>query len=208
MKKLIVIVTACSLFLNLSLFCSSEEKPSAAPQKISQINVQKDDSYKVSIGDILNIQVYQEEDLSGDFEVKEDGTITYPLIGAVKVINLNKSDVENSITQLLEKDYLSNPYLHVSIKTYHQRNIMVLGCVQRPGSYSFPQDNTITLLQAISMAGGFSGYAAANGTKIVRTSSDGKKSTIDPRMNDIINGRRKDVDLVPNDLVFVPERLF
>lgn len=176
----------------------------------TQENVSKssDESYKVAIGDILNIQIYQEEDLSGEFEVKEDGTITYPLIGSVKVINFTKSEVENTITKLLEKDYITNPYVHISIKTYHERNVLVLGCVQKPGSYSFPKDNKLTLLEAVSLAGGFTGYASINGTKIIRTSTDGKKATIDPRINEIINGRRKDMTLEPNDLIFVPERLF
>lgn len=164
--------------------------------------------YRISAGDKLNIQVYQEEDLSGDFEVKEDGAITYPLLGSVKISGLTKSEAENKITELLGRDYLVNPYVHATIKTYHQRNIIVMGCVNKPGSYSFPENKTPTLLEAISMAGGFNGYAAVNSTKIIRMSSDGKKVAIDPRAGDIMAGRRKDVELAPNDLVMVPERLF
>lgn len=168
----------------------------------------KEESYKIAIGDVLNIQVYQEPDLSGDFEVKEDGTITYPLLGSVKVLRSTKSEIENTLTQLLGKDYLVTPYLHVSVSTYHERSVLILGCVQKPGSYSFPQNNSLTLLQAISLAGGFTGYAGTNGTKIIRTPIDGKKVVMDPRINDIISGRKKDVDLIPNDLIVVPERLF
>jgi|SRR3989338_5579545 len=168
----------------------------------------KEESYKIAIGDILNIQVYQEPDLGGDYEVKEDGTITYPLLGSVKALNSTKSEIENTLTRLLGKDYLVTPYLHVSVSTYHERSVLVLGCVQKAGSYSFPQDNNLTLLQVISLAGGFTGYAGINGTKIIRTPVDGKKVVIDPRINDIIGGRKKDVDLMPNDLIVVPERLF
>ncbi len=164
--------------------------------------------YKVAIGDVLNVQVYQEEDLSGEFEVKEDGTITYPLLGSIKVANSTKSEVENTITQALAKDYLVNPYVHVSVKSYHQRNILVLGRVQKPGAYSFPENNKLTLLEAISLAGGFTGYASVGGTRVIRTSSGDKKSTIDPRLNEIMNGRRKDMMLETGDLIFVPERLF
>ena len=161
-----------------------------------------------SFGDTISIQVYEEPDLSGDFEVKEDGTITYPLLGSVKVSSLSKSETESTITRLLEKDYLVNPYIHITIKKYHQQNIIILGCVQKPGSYPFPPDMNLTLLQAISIAGGFTGYASVNDTKLVRTSSGGKKNTIDARVNDIVNGRRKDIRLEANDLIFVPERLF
>ena len=162
--------------------------------------------YKIAANDIINIQVYQEEDLSGEFEVKEDGTITYPLVGPVTVKGLIKLEVEKKITELLARDYLVNPYVHISVKVYG--NIMILGCVQKPGSYSFPQDKGMTLLQAISLSGGFTGYASVNGTKIVRATPDGKKMAIDPGMSDIIKGKRKDIDLKPDDLVFVPERIF
>ena len=164
--------------------------------------------YRIAANDILDIQVYQEADLSGDFEIKEDGAITYPLLGSVMVKGLTKQEAEARITELLARDYLVNPFVHISVKTYHDRSIMVLGCVQKPGSYPFPQDNTITLLQAISLAGGFTGYASINGTKIVRSAPDGKKITVDPRVNDIVSGKRKDTDLQPDDLVFVPERIF
>ena len=148
------------------------------------------------------------DDRIGDFEIKEDGAITYPLLGSVMVKGLTKQEAEAKITELLAQDYLVNPFVHISVKTYHDRSIMVLGCVQKPGSYPFPQDNTITLLQAISLAGGFTGYASINGTKIVRSAPDGKKITVDPRVNDIVSGKRKDTDLQPDDLVFVPERIF
>ena len=164
--------------------------------------------YKIAVGDVLKIQVYQEDDLSGDFEVKEDGTITYPLIGTLKVANLTKPEVERMLTDSLAKDYLVNPFVHVAVRTYHQRNIIILGCVTKPGAYSFPQDKGMTLMQAISLAGGFTGYASIGGTKIVRTSRDGKKATIEPRVNDIMGGRKKDVELAPDDLIMVPERIF
>lgn len=171
--------------------------------------VEKDkEHYVISPNDILNIQVYQEADLSGEFEVKESGSITYPLLGPVKVAGLTKTDVEKKFTELLGKDYLVEPFIHVVVKTYHDRNIMVLGCVQKPGAYPFPQNQSIMLLEAISMAGGFTGYASINGTKIVRSASGGKKATLDPKVNDIINGKRQDTELKPGDLVFVPERIF
>lgn len=198
-KNLRQIMKKISIITILSFLCLSIFLPSFAEEA---------QHYKTAVGDTLNIQVYQEPDLSGDYEIKEDGTITYPLIGSIKVINITKSDVEKKITQLLEKDYLVKPYLRVSIRTYHERNIMILGCVKKPGTYPFPENRNPTLLEIITLAGGFTGYAAVNGTKIIRTSDDGKKIVIDSRVNDIINGRRKDIILEKSDLVFVPERIF
>jgi polysaccharide export outer membrane protein len=200
MKKFIIILC----ILSAGLFFTAHS--CSADGKIENQGLA--DFYKVSSGDILNIQVYEEADLSGAFEVKEDGTITYPLLGSVKVAGLTKSGVEKVITDLLEKDYLTKPYLHISITAYHQRNVLVLGCVQKPGSYPFPQDKDMSLLEAISLAGGFTGYASIGGTKIIRTSPEGRKVSVDPKMADIISGKRKDITLMPDDLVFIPERLF
>ncbi|MDD5422523.1 MAG: polysaccharide biosynthesis/export family protein [Candidatus Omnitrophota bacterium] len=201
MKKILEVVFFLLVALSLNQIAYPDEKPVSSQSGPGG-------SYKISAGDTLSIQVYEEQDLSGEFEVKEDGTITYPLLGAVKVARLNKSDVENEITRLLAQDYIVNPYVHVSVKTYHQRNVLVLGCVQKPGSYPFPQDKDVTLLEAISLAGGFTGYASIGGTRIVRAGADGKKISMDPKIDNIINGRQKDVTLKPDDLVYIPERLF
>lgn len=202
--KYIIILSLLFCLIGPGLFAATAEKKQADLFVADPGRVE----YKVTVGDTISIQVYEEPDLSGDFEVKEDGTITYPLLGSVKVSSLSKSETESTITRLLEKDYLVNPYIHITIKKYHQQNIIILGCVQKPGSYPFPPDMNLTLLQAISIAGGFTGYASVNDTKLVRTSSGGKKNTIDARVNDIVNGRRKDIRLEANDLIFVPERLF
>jgi len=171
-------------------------------------NVVKKEHYRLSPGDTIEIEVYEEDDLSGEFEIKDSGDIAYPLLGKVKAAGLTKSEIENRITELLGKDYLVHPYVRVIIKDYHARSIMVMGSVGKPGSYEFPEDKKMSLLQAISIAGGFTRYASVNGTKIVRTGKDGKKDAIDPRINEIIKGNKEDVELQPNDLIVVPERVF
>lgn len=75
-----------------------------------------DNDRRISMGDRLDIQVYQEEDLSGEFPVNEDGTITYPLLGSIKVADLTRAQAEKNISESLEKDYLVRPYVHVSVK--------------------------------------------------------------------------------------------
>lgn len=166
------------------------------------------ESYKVEQGDMLEIFVYEEEDLSGDFEVKEDGTISYPLIGSVIVEGLDRSAIETKLTGLLKKDYFHNPHLRLTIKEYHARLVHIIGSVKEPGPYEFPDDGNLTLLEAVSLAGGFDRYASVNGTKIIKTGTDGKRITIDPHISDILNGKKEDIDLDPGDIVSVPERFF
>jgi protein involved in polysaccharide export with SLBB domain len=76
-----------------------------------------DNNYKISAGDMLEIRVYQEEDLGGEFTVNEDGAIAYPLLGLIKVANLTRTQAEKNITELLEKDYLVRAYVHVSVRS-------------------------------------------------------------------------------------------
>lgn len=166
---------------------------------------------KIMAGDMLNIKVYQEQDLCGDFEVNEDGSISYPLLGAVKVGGLTRLGVENLLTQLLGADYLVNPFIQVTVKPSKKLEdmslIMVLGSVQRPSSYPFPQDKPLSLLQAISIAGGFTPRASIADTKIIRTSPEGEKTTIDPLMDKILLGEEQDIELQRNDLVSIPEKI-
>lgn len=164
--------------------------------------------YKIYTGDIIYVQVYQEQDLSGDFEVKEDGTISYPLLGSVKVVDTTIIEAEKNITALLEKDYLVNPFVRLVVRKYKrlQGTVMIMGAVPRPGSYTLPEDRPITLLQAISLAGGFTPVATVKGTKVVRTAPDKTKLTLEPEMDKILSGEKKDMELQAEDFIHVPER--
>lgn len=197
-------------FMPTCLLLEAKENADPGREKKSEsLKEVKDERYRIAVGDTINVTVYQEKDLSDAFEVKEDGTISYPLLGRVYVERLTKSEVEEKITSLLGKDYLVNPQVYVSIGSYTKRQVLLLGHVSKPGTYEFPEGKNLTLMELITEAGGFTGYASPGGTKIVRSLPDGdKKSVIDPHVNDIMNGRKKDVELQPGDLVTVPERLF
>ena len=193
MRRLIISLSLLSFFL---LHISS-----------AVLSKEKNEHYRAATGDMLEITVYEEADLSGAFEVKENGAITYPLLGQIHVENLTKLEIEKKISSLLEKDYLVKPYVRVSIAS-DKRRVLILGHVKKPGTYELPEGRSFTLIELITLAGGFTGYAAANGTKIVRTQENDKKVVIDPHLNDIIKGRRKDIELKSGDLIIVPERFF
>lgn len=196
MKKIIFLIFVLTFLFSGALSFSGELPDS------------KTKEYRITVGDTLEITVYQETDLTGPFEVKKGGTITYPFLGQVYVENLTKREIEQKISGLLEKDYLVNPGVCVTITSYNMRRVLLLGHVKEPGTYDFPESRNLTLLELITEAGGFTGYAAIKGTKIVRSSDDGKKIVINPRINEIIKGRKQDVELEAGDLIIVPERLF
>jgi protein involved in polysaccharide export with SLBB domain len=112
--------------------------------------------YKLSSGDKVRIAVFGEPDLSVSERVNDRGTISYPLLGELKVGGLAPSDLEGLITGRLKGPYLVDPKVTVSMDEY--REFFVMGQVNRPGSY--PYSPGLTVRKAISIAGGFTERAS------------------------------------------------
>ena len=107
--------------------------------------------YHLGVGDKIHITVYDETDLSGDFQVDATGTVRLPLIGEVKAGGLTAHDLEASIRTGLAAGYLNDPRVSVEITTY--RPFYIVGEVQKPGEY--PYANGMTAASAVALAGGF-----------------------------------------------------
>ncbi len=163
------------------------------------------EEYIIGPEDVLVITVYGEPELKRTVRVASNGDISFPLLGQVKVSGLTVSKIENKLTRLLGKDYLVNPQVTVFIQKYS--TISILGAVKKPGSY--PLRGKLTVLEAISLAGGFTKIAKPNGTKILRVEK-GKQKTIKVKITDITKkgDKSKDIPLKPGDIVVVPESFF
>jgi polysaccharide export outer membrane protein len=122
---------------------------------------------------------------------------------------LTVSELEEKLTHLLSPDYFINPQITIFVEKYHSRRIFILGEVNNPGSYDIPPEKKLTVVEAISLAGGFTEEAAVNKTKIVRV-EDGLEKTMVVKITDITKGgdKSKDIILKPNDIVIVPESFF
>jgi len=165
--------------------------------------------YHLQPEDILFITVYEQPDLETTARISSTGEISFPLLGKVETAGLTVSELKDKIEKLLFADYLVNPQVQVFIKAYHTKQVSVLGAVKKPGKYDmFPEQET-TVLEAIAMAGGFSGVASINSTRIIRK-EDGKEVTIAVKVTDITKKgmKEKDLPLKPGDIVFVPESFF
>jgi polysaccharide export outer membrane protein len=112
-----------------------------------------DSDYRVGPGDVLEIEVYDDPDLSGLMTVQHGGEIPFPLLGDVKVSGLTAKEVRDTLTGLLAKDYLVDPQVVVKVKEHRSQWITLVGEVQRPGKY-FLQGSK-TLLELLTEAGGF-----------------------------------------------------
>jgi polysaccharide export outer membrane protein len=165
--------------------------------------------YHLQPEDILSITVYEQPDLTTRERITSEGKISFPLLGKVKAVGLTVSGLRDKIQELLGKDYLVNPQVHVFIEKYHVRQISVLGAVKSPGKYDMYTERETTLLEAIAMAGGFSDVASVNHTRIIRIEK-GKRRVIQIRVTDITKKgqKEKDVALNPSDIIFVPESFF
>jgi protein involved in polysaccharide export with SLBB domain len=114
------------------------------------------DDYRLSAGDRIRIQVYDEPDLTLEAEVRDRGIITYPFLGEIQIKGKTVREIESFITSGLKGPYLVNPDVTVSIVEY--RPFFVNGRVQNPGG--FPYQPGMTVGKAISLAGGFEERAA------------------------------------------------
>ena len=110
------------------------------------------EEYKIGIGDLLEIKVFQAAELSGETRVDTNGNISLPLIGVIYVQGLTKTQVEQQLQNLLARNLLQNPQVTIFIKEFTAQRVTVEGSVAKPGV--FPIQGRMTLLQALALAGG------------------------------------------------------
>jgi polysaccharide export outer membrane protein len=188
----------------------SEEKKAPAQEKKetpADKNIPSEE-YRLGPENVLVIEVYfgKDETINKKVRVTAKGMITFPLLGEVPVSGLTISELESKLTYLLEKDYLVNPQVSVFIEEYS--TVSILGQVEHPGS--FPIKGRLSVVELISLAGGFTKIAAKNNVRILRKTPDGAQKTIIVNVNDIINKgiEDQDITLEPGDIVTVPESFF
>ncbi|MFH2009960.1 MAG: polysaccharide biosynthesis/export family protein [bacterium] len=158
----------------------------------------------VGPGDVLEVRVYGEKDLTGLYRIEGDGTVVLPLIGKLKVGGKTPPDIGRRIARKLRKGYLRNPQVTVFVKEYNSKKITVYGQVKKPGTLRY-SDN-MTIVQAISEAGGFTDLADRDSTIVTRT-QDGRPHRIRVRVKSIGQGREQNFVVRPGDVIWVPERL-
>lgn len=151
-------------------------------------------AYKLGPGDKVRVTVFNEKDLSGDFDVSDQGLIALPLIGQVKVVGRTISDVEGLIAQRYGKDYLVDPRVNVEVLNY--RPFFIIGEVKTPGSYAY--QSGMTVINAVALAGGYTPRANKDRLYI--------KHANNPQAGE--QQVQEDSVVLPGDIIRVPERFF
>ena len=163
-----------------------------------------DANYKLNPGDVLQITVWKEEGLDRETLVLPDGTVAFPLVGTLKAAGKTAGQLQDELKTGLQKDIPDAP-VTVVVKAANGNVVDVIGQVTKPGE--FVAAHPLTVMQALSMAGGLTPYASERRISIVRHRPDGKDEHIEfPYYEDILSGKNLDKDIVlsPGDVVLVP----
>ncbi|MDP1948341.1 MAG: polysaccharide biosynthesis/export family protein [Nitrospirota bacterium] len=157
--------------------------------------------------DVVEVTVWRNQDLSRTVVVRPDGMISLPLIGDVQASGLTASGVSEKISKRLS-EYKENPSVSVSVKEINSYSIFVVGEFVRPGKYSLKSYTTV--LQAVSLAGGFNQYASKNRMAVMRSirpgSADERQVRIPVRYDDLVMGKGEvgNFRLLSGDTIVVP----
>ena len=166
------------------------------------------ENYKVRANDVLDVKVYQELDLSGRVQVREDGTVRLPLINeTVRVGGLSVTEIENRIRALLARDYVRDPRVTVNIGEFSKITFTVMGQVNRAGTYPMPGNKSVTLLQAIGMAGSYTRLANERKVYLKRTVGNQQKVYV-VDAQEMARNPKSDMILRDGDVIDIQEKRF
>ena len=165
-------------------------------------------TYRLQPYDLIDVDVYSEEDLHKPARLGSDGTILLPLIGSVNVGGLTVAEATDLITKRYGNGFVKNPSVLITVLQYRKSTFSILGQVERPGIYEIPEGAQVSIIEAVSLAGAYTTSAAQNAVTVKRT-VDGKVTTYKIRAGDM--AQNPDVvpfEILPGDTVLVPAKQY
>jgi polysaccharide export outer membrane protein len=159
--------------------------------------------YRLGPEDVLEISVWREDTLKGQFLVRPDGYLSFPLAGEVLAEGRLAAEIRDDIAGKLKK-FVTDPVVSVTVVRIAAQKVYVLGRVAKPGEYV--SGRYIDVLQALSMAGGLTPFAKPNDIRVMRKLPGGKQQVIPFRYNDVVKGENLEQNIIlkPGDVVVVP----
>jgi len=152
-RFLLLLVIVCGIgFVKQSM---AADKTVASSTETKQ-EIVSDPSYIIGPMDVLEIQVWKEPDFSRQVLVRPDGKITLPLVGDIPASGMNTIGLKSLLSEKLE-DFVSKPEITVIVLESRSKNFYIIGKINQPGTY--PLNPDMTVLQAISVAGGLAEWA-------------------------------------------------
>lgn len=186
--------------------------PSPMPPPSSGGMRQTDPDYKLSAGDLLVVDMYDQKDINTSQRLTATGEIRLPLIGRVSLLDLTVREAELRIeTMFREGGFFIDPQIILFVQQYAERYISVFGQVRTPSRIPLPEEsNSLGILQAVTLAGGFTRIARTDAVQISRTNANGVEERFTVDVRDLLKVRRgsdkREFQLIAGDVVFIPER--
>ena len=191
----LVLLAACSIAVGCG-----DPPPSKYPTQQSYV---KDTT--LAAGDVFEVRVYQQKEMTNKYRVSAAGTINFPLIGVVEVAGKTPAQVEIEIRDRLADGYPRNPQVSLLVSDYASKTLSVFGEVRKPGTLPFR--DSMTIIDAIAQAGGLTPMAHKNAVTVTRVEQGTKKKYTVP-VEKIGKGEAENFQVRPGDIVYVPQRLF
>lgn len=170
-------------------------------------------TYIIALTDRLRVDVFQENDLGVISRVDSKGRVNLQLVGPVQVAGMTIEEAELAVENAYrDQRFLRDPQVTIIVEEYAAREVIVQGEVVSPGRIPLPIESGMTVLDAITKAGGFTDLAKGESVTVTRTLPDGTKDVTTVDVKSVLRGRRTADEtnsgmlLLPDDIVYVPIR--
>lgn len=200
------VCVAFSLLISLAPAYGQESASTKGPALVQAPASNKaatdDPNYVIGAQDVVDVSVWKEPDFTRTVPVRPDGKISLPLLNDVQASGLTPLQLAAEVTRSLNK-FVTNPQVTVIVTQINSKRVYLLGEVARPGAYTMLPD--MTILQALSNAGGFSQYANSKKIYVLRE-ENGKEQKFFFNYKEVISGKRaeQNIRLQPGDTIVVP----
>ena len=198
------------VFLQVVAFAITASARAQGPSAVARPGVEErsatSPNHVLAANESIQIKVFNEPDLETSLRIAEDGKITFPLIGEVSLGGLTVQKASALIRDRLSARFLVNPQVSITLVEMNRRLFTVLGQVQRPGTYRFPDHGTLSLVQVVGIAGGYTRLANPARITVKRLPGDqvfkldGKRMASDAGTKPFI--------IESGDIITIGERLF
>ena len=175
--------------------------PASDPLRLEEERLSATKSYRIGPEDVLHVSVWDNPELTIDVTVRPDGKISFPLIKEIQAADFTPMELSDVISRNLE-EYIKDPHVTVIVTQTNSRKIFLVGNVLRPGSYLLRHD--MTLLQALSLAGGFTTFASPRDMKLIRGAGGKQESRSINYYKMIEDTEVDDYMLKPGDTIVIP----
>lgn len=202
--NIFIVSVAAATFLAGTL--ASAEDISAPARPAVEEKAGTSPNHVLAPNESIQIKVFNEPELDTSVRIAEDGKITFPLIGEVKLGGLTVQKASELMRDRLSARFLVNPQVSISLVEMNRQLFTVLGQVQRPGTYRFPDHGTLSLVQVVGIAGGYTRLANPSRIIVKRIPGDQVFKLDGKRMAS--DAGTKPFMIQSGDIITIGERLF